>query len=459
MKKFSFKRLLICVFCQLLCILCNAQTQIDFKQMKIYGGTGQGLMMWQGTVHDTLKSPGDSLIPITYAGNTQIGWIKASSLGGSGGGGSGSVTSIGTTAPITGGTITTTGTIGITQATTSTDGYLSSTDWNTFNSKQAALTTGNLTANAPASFSATRQVIGGAAALSLDTSGAQGLGTVYGLSLKLSISTAAATYAPLTRAINTTSPLTGGGDLSADRTLAINNSAADGSTKGAASFAAADFDASSGNISIDYTNGQAASGSQKGFLIAADWTTFNSKQATISVTSPITLTGASVGIVNQGTTVQVLHGNAAGNASFSAVSLTADVSGVLPLANGGTNSADYRSATETLSNKFIRWRADSTTSSATPTINTDNVDYYALTAQAAAITSFTTNLSGSTHYPRQTLWISIQDNGTARAITWGASFEASGTTALPTTTVISTRLDVGFVWNERTSKWRCIAVS
>ncbi|MFZ9145730.1 MAG: beta strand repeat-containing protein, partial [Sediminibacterium sp.] len=52
----------------------------------------------------------------------------------------GTVTSIGTSGPLTGGTITGSGTIGITQATTSTDGYLSSTDWNTFNSKQAALT-------------------------------------------------------------------------------------------------------------------------------------------------------------------------------------------------------------------------------------------------------------------------------------------------------------------------------
>ena len=47
----------------------------------------------------------------------------------------GTVTSIATTSPITGGTITSTGTIGITQANTSTDGYLSSTDWNTFNNK------------------------------------------------------------------------------------------------------------------------------------------------------------------------------------------------------------------------------------------------------------------------------------------------------------------------------------
>lgn len=64
---------------------------------------------------------------------------------------------------------------------------------------------------------------------------------------------------------------------SAAVTLSLQNAAADGSTKGAAGFAAADFDASSGVISIDYANGQAASGSTKGFLTSADWTTFNNK--------------------------------------------------------------------------------------------------------------------------------------------------------------------------------------
>lgn len=58
----------------------------------------------------------------------------------SGSGGGGTVTSIATTAPITGGTITTTGTIGIDQADGSTDGYLSSTDWNTFDAKQDTIT-------------------------------------------------------------------------------------------------------------------------------------------------------------------------------------------------------------------------------------------------------------------------------------------------------------------------------
>lgn len=102
-------------------------------------------------------------------------------------------------------------------------------------------------------------------------------------------------------------------------------------------------------------------------------------------------------------------------------------------------------------------RVSSEESSATPTINTDNVDAHSITALATAITSMTTNLSGSpTNF--QKLIIRIKDNGTARAIAWGASFEAKGV-ALPTTTVISKVLTVGFIYDTATSKWGCVAVS
>jgi hypothetical protein len=101
-------------------------------------------------------------------------------------------------------------------------------------------------------------------------------------------------------------------------------------------------------------------------------------------------------------------------------------------------------------------RVSTTTSSATPTINTDTTDQYGLTAQAVDITSFTTNLSG-TPTDGQKLWIYIVGTA-ARAITWGASFESS-TATLPTTTVTTNRLDIGFVWNAATSKWRCVAVA
>lgn len=89
---------------------------------------------------------------------------------------------------------------------------------------------------------------------------------------------------PSSRSIGTTSPLTGGGTLAADLTLAINNAAADGATKGAAAFAAADFNSSSGVISLDYTNGQAASAGAKGYLTSTDWSTFNGKQAALGYT-------------------------------------------------------------------------------------------------------------------------------------------------------------------------------
>lgn len=75
----------------------------------------------------------------------------------------GTVTSIATTGPITGGTITTSGTIGITQAGSASNGYLSSTDWNTFNNKQNALTdpvTGTGTLNYIPKFTATGSAIG-----------------------------------------------------------------------------------------------------------------------------------------------------------------------------------------------------------------------------------------------------------------------------------------------------------
>lgn len=112
------------------------------------------------------------------------------------------------------------------------------------------------------------------------------------------------------------------------------------------------------------------------------------------------------------------------------------------------------SSTNTFTNKRVTKRVTTETSSATPTINTDNCDIHTVTALAVAITSMTTNLSGT---PTDGQTLMIQITGTAaRAITWGASFEAS-TVALPTTTVTTARLDVGFIWNTATSKWRCIA--
>jgi len=132
-------------------------------------------------------------------------------------------------------------------------------------------------------------------------------------------------------------------------------------------------------------------------------------------------------------------------------SIVLTVSGVRTAVKDSIGSVTATS-TSILTNKRITARVDSTTSSATPTINTDNVDTYKLTAQAADITSFTTNLSGT---PTDDQILHIVIIGTATlAITWGSKFESS-TVTLPTTTVGTARLDVYFIWNTATSKWRC----
>lgn len=121
-----------------------------------------------------------------------------------------------------------------------------------------------------------------------------------------------------------------------------------------------------------------------------------------------------------------------------------------------TSDATKNSATATLTNKRITARVTTETSSATPTINTDNTDIHRITALAEDITSMTTNLSWTpTHWQK----LIVEITGTAtRAISRWASFEAS-TVALPTTTVWTDMLTVWFIRNSATSKWRCVAAA
>lgn len=133
--------------------------------------------------------------------------------------------------------------------------------------------------------------------------------------------------------------------------------------------------------------------------------------------------------------------------------------GELRITTPGTNSASVPSisSTNTFTNKRITNRVLAlSANSATPAINTDSYDVVHITSQTAAITSFTSSLSG-TPVDGDTLRISVTGTG-AVGLTFGASFEAS-TVALPTTTVGTNRLDMGFFWNSETSKWRIVAQS
>jgi hypothetical protein len=154
--------------------------------------------------------------------------------------------------------------------------------------------------------------------------------------------TLAGTAVQPARSISTTSPLAGGGDLSANRTLSIADAAADGTTKGAATFTASDFNSTSGVISIDYTNGQAAGAGAKGFLTSTDWNTFNGKQASdatltalaayntngiLTQTAADTFTGRTItGTTNQ---ITVTNGNGvSGNPTISLPTFLANINGM-----------------------------------------------------------------------------------------------------------------------------------
>ena len=92
----------------------------------------KGLKILEGADHPTAPAAGTGVLWVKNgAPNTLVFTDDAgtdTTLGSGGGGGSGTVTSVATTAPITGGTITGSGTIGISAATTSAAGSMSSTD-------------------------------------------------------------------------------------------------------------------------------------------------------------------------------------------------------------------------------------------------------------------------------------------------------------------------------------------
>lgn len=135
----------------------------------------------------------------------------------------------------------------------------------------------------------------------------------------------------------------------------------------------------------------------------------------------------------------------------------ADIGDFATAAQGAlAGSAVQPTATTTLTNKRITKRVTTITSSATPTINTDNCDAVTITALSTAITSMTTNLTG-TPSNFDSLVFRIKDDGSARAITWGASFASRGAT-LPTTTTAGKVTYVGFFYNSVTSTWDCTAV-
>jgi hypothetical protein len=103
---------------------------------------------------------------------------------------------------------------------------------------------------------------------------------------------------------------------------------------------------------------------------------------------------------------------------------------------------------------YITPTVQTVTSSATVTPVSTN-DLVIITAQATGLTL--ANPTG-TFVEGQSLMIRIKDNGTARAITFGADYRAIGIT-LPTTTVISKTMYLGIIYNSTDAKFDILGLN
>ena len=115
-----------------------------------------------------------------------------------------------------------------------------------------------------------------------------------------------------------------------------------------------------------------------------------------------------------------------------------------------------RATTDTLTNKRFTERTISAanyTTSTTPDISTS--DIWVITAQAGSLL-FNNPIGTPVNADR--MIIRLKDNGTARALTYGTQYRALGN-ALPTTTVISKTMYMGFIWNLTDTKWDLIALT
>ncbi len=264
-------------------------------------------------------------------------------------------------------------------ADTSNTGALSNTDWNTFNGKGS---TSSVALSVPAAslFGVTGSPVTTTGTLGLTTSGTSG-GIPYFSSISQLNSSALLTVNAL---------ILGGGGGAAPASLSslgTTTTVLHGNASGAPTFGAVDLaNDVTGNLGVSRLNSGTAAGATTFWRGDATWSAavtsvalsvpatsifgVSGSPVTTSGTLGLTTTGTSGGIPyfssssqlassgaltqhaivlgggsaatptvvgSLGTSTQVLHGAASGDPTWGAVSLTADVSGILPMSAGGTN--------------------------------------------------------------------------------------------------------------------------
>lgn len=170
----------------------------------------------------------------------------------------------------------------------------------------------------------------------------------------------AGVYGVATGTVSATLPISvtaGRSVLGGALSVTIADAVSDGSTKGAASFTANDFNTTSGNVSIDYTNGTAAGAGAKGFLTSGDWSTFNGKENVLTFSYPLSRSVNTVSLAFGTTTSNTWAGtqtftNAPIFSSLTGI-LKGNGSGALTVASLGT---DYVNGSGTSGN-CVAWGA------------------------------------------------------------------------------------------------------
>jgi hypothetical protein len=248
-----------------------------------------------------------------------------------------------------------------------------------------------------------------------------------------------------------TTPIIITGSATTIPNVTIQNAKAEGVTKGAATFAANDFnDDSNGSISIDYTNGQSASGSAKGFLTSTDWTTFNNKQAAL-------VSGTNIKTVNSNSLLgsgNVSVGTVTSVAGFSPIYVVGDASLTPTIGINTANTSTTGALTSTDWNTFNgKHRAGSVTAVGSTDWNTittnglyrnelmlgyypngpgDNFFYYVAVFEYAG-TSGTGNLTQiAISYSGDQMWMRSRGSGiwsSWKKITTGGTVTSVGITA------------------------------
>jgi hypothetical protein len=135
------------------------------------------------------------------------------------------------------------------------------------------------------------------------------------------------------------------------------------------------------------------------------------------------------------------------NANLSATTFASITAGNISAGNINVSTA--------IANSRINSRTTTTASTPTLTPNISMFDQYNLTAQAEAL-----SIAAPTGTPvdGNKLMFRLLDNGTARALTWNATYTVIGVT-LPTTTVINKTTYVGCIYNDNNTRWDVIAVA